>query len=117
MAKMGVSSFCMHFGALHIVRSIQALGERIFRNGFAKCGKADAGVVFIGRSEEWFTGDDINVDAGFLVIPELILKSPLSATLPHDGIFLGLQSLFQNGIARNRAVWIESGGLLFLFLR
>src|SRR5215216_5193616 len=117
MAQMSVASLGANFGALHIMRGVQALGEQIFQDRFAERGKANAGLVFIGRSEKWFTGDDINVDPDFLVIPELILKSPLSATLPYDGIFLGLQSLFQNGVVRNRAVWIESGGLLFLFLR
>src|SRR5438128_2173101 len=36
MAKMGVTSCCVHFSALHIVRSIHTLGEQIFRNRFAK---------------------------------------------------------------------------------
>jgi len=40
----------------------------------------------------------------------------LGATLAHDGIFLSLQSLFQDGVAGNRTVRIESCGLLFFFL-
>src|SRR5947208_15230125 len=90
MAKVGVTSFGAQLGALHIVRSVQVLDEEIFRDRFAECGHADAGVVFVERSEEWFAGNNIDVDAGALVVPEFVLKRGLRATFPHDGIFLGL---------------------------
>src|SRR6266496_1698809 len=51
---------------------------------------ADVAVEFVERSEEWFAGNDIDIDAGALVVPQLILERRLGATLPHDGIFLGL---------------------------
>ncbi|SRR5713101_345858 len=89
MAKMGVTSFGAHLGALHIVRSVQLLDEEIFRDRFAKRGHADAAVEFVERSEQWFAGNDIDVDPGPLVVPELILESSLGATFPHDEIFLG----------------------------
>src|SRR5438874_4983517 len=89
MAKVGIASFGAHLGALHIVRSVHVLDEQIFRDRFAECGHADATVEFVERSEEWFAGNDIDVDAGALVVPELILESPLGATFPHDEIFLG----------------------------
>src|SRR5437660_9722502 len=90
MAKMSVTSFGAHLGALHIVRSIQLLDEEIFGDRFAECGQADLAVIFVERSEEWFAGNDIDVDAGALVIPELVLKRGLRATFPHDEISLGL---------------------------
>src|SRR5881392_460154 len=90
MAKVGVTSFGAHLGALHIVRSVQALRDEIFRDRFAKRGQAEAAIEFVGRSKQWFAGNDIDIDAGALVIPELVLKRRLGATLPHDEIFLGL---------------------------
>jgi hypothetical protein len=90
MAKVGIASFGAHLGALHIVRSVQVLGEEIFRDRFAKRGHAEAAIEFVERSEQWFAGNDIDVDAGTLVIPELVLKRRLGATFPHDEIFLGL---------------------------
>ena len=90
IAKVGVTSFGVHLGALHIVRSVQALAKQIFRDRFAECGKADVAVEFVERSEEWFAGNDIDIDAGALVVPELVLKRGLRATFPHDEIFLGL---------------------------
>jgi hypothetical protein len=90
IAKVGVTSFGAHLGALHIVRSVQVFDKEIFRDRFAECGHADAAIEFVELSEEWFAGNDIDIDAGALVVPELILESPLGATFPHDGIFLGL---------------------------
>jgi len=90
MAKVGIASFGAHLGALHIVRGVQVLDEEIFRDRFAKRGHAEAAIEFVERNEEWFAGNDIDVDAGALVIPELVLKRGLRATFPHDEIFLGL---------------------------
>ena len=88
--QAGVASFGAHLGALHIVRSVQLLDEEIFRDRFAKRWHAEAAIEFVERSEEWFPGNDIDVDAGALVVPELVLKRRLGATFSHDGIFLGL---------------------------
>src|SRR5438045_1343923 len=90
IAKVGVASFGAHLGALHIVRSVQVLDEEIFRDRFAERGHAEATIEFVERSEEWFAGNDIDIDAGALVIPELVLKRGLRSTFPHDEIFLGL---------------------------
>ena len=68
IAKVGVTSFGAHLGALHIMRSVQVLDEEIFRDRFAKCRQAGAAIEFVERSEEWFAGNDIDVDAGALVI-------------------------------------------------
>ena len=84
IAKAGIASFGAHLGALHIVRSVQVLDEEIFRDRFPECGHAGATIEFVQRSEEWFAGNDINVDAGTLVIPEFVLKGGLRATCPHD---------------------------------
>src|SRR5438552_6433081 len=67
MAKVGVAPFGAHLGALYPVRSIQALDEEIFRDGFAERRHAEAAIVFIDRSEEWFVGNHIDVDAGTVV--------------------------------------------------
>ena len=89
MAKVGVASFGAHLSALHVVRSVQFLDQEIFRDRFAKRGHAEAAIEFVERSEEWFAGNDIDVDAGTLVIPELVLKKRLGATFPHYEIFIG----------------------------
>jgi hypothetical protein len=87
---VGVTSFGAHLGALHVDRSVQVLDEESFRDRFAKRGQAEAAIEFVERREQWFAGNDIDVDAGTLVIPELVLKRRLGATSPHDEIFLGL---------------------------
>jgi hypothetical protein len=117
IAKVGVTSFGADLGTLHIVRRVLDLEEEIFRDRLGERGEADPSVKFVERNEKRFAGNDVDVDTGLLVIPELILESPLGATLAHDGIFLSLQSLFQDGVAGNGTVRIESCGLLFFFLR
>ena len=74
MAKVGIASFGAHLGALHVVRSVQVFDQEIFRDRFGKRGQAGAAIEFVERSEEWFAGNDIDVNAGALVVPELILE-------------------------------------------
>src|SRR5437667_10807129 len=95
MAKMGVTSFGANLGALHIVESDQLLDEEIFRDRFAKRRHADLAVEFVQRREEWFAGNDVEVDACAVVVPECILERHLCADTSHDGIFLSILSEFQ----------------------
>jgi len=90
IAEMGVAAFGGDSGALHIVGSIQFLNQQIFRDWLGKGGLADAGIVFVERTKQGFAGDDIDVNAGPLVVPKLILERRLGAALPHHEIFLGL---------------------------
>jgi hypothetical protein len=117
MAKVGITSLRANLGPLHIVRIVRSLDEEIFRDRFTECGQADLAVEFVERCEEWFAGNDIDVDAGAVIIPELILERRFRAALPHDVIFLGFQSPLQDGVAGDRPVRIETCGLAFLFLR
>src|SRR5438445_10797306 len=80
IAKVRVAAFAPHLGALHIMRSVQVLDEEIFRDRFAKCRQAGAAIEFVERSDACFAGNDIDVDAVPLVIPELVWKSSLAAT-------------------------------------
>src|ERR1700674_988912 len=74
VAKVGVASFGAHLGALHLVRSVRALDEEIFRDWFAERRHAEAGIVFVDRSEEWLVTNDVDVDAGTVVVPEFVLE-------------------------------------------
>src|SRR5436190_24293123 len=94
MAKVSVTSLGAHLGPTHIVRRVQVLDQKIFRDRFAKCGQADLCIEFIDRSEEWLEGNDIDVDTLLIAVPKLILERRFGATLPHDPKFLGFQSLF-----------------------
>jgi hypothetical protein len=94
MAKVSVTSLGADFGPMHIVRRVQVFDQKIVRDRFAECGQANLRIEFIDRSEEWFQGNDINVDTLLIVVPKLILERRFGATLPHDPKFLGFQSLF-----------------------
>ena len=90
MAEVGIASFGAHLSALHVVRSVHFLDEEIFRDRFGKGGPTGAAIEFVERSEEGLAGNDIDVDAGALVIPELVLESCLCAPFPHDKIGIRL---------------------------
>src|SRR5450432_484758 len=90
VAKVGVASFGAHLGALHLVRSVQALDEEIFRDWFAERRHADLAIVFVNRSEEGFVGNNIDVDAGAVVVPEFVLVWHLGSAFAHDMVLLRL---------------------------
>src|SRR5947207_2006138 len=90
MAEVGIAAFGADLSALHAVRSVHFLDEEIFGDWLGKRRPARAAIEFVERSKEWFAGDDVDVDAGTLVIPELILEGSLCAILPHDRILFRL---------------------------
>ena len=90
MPEVGIASFGANLRALHVARSVHAFNEEIFRDRLGKRGPARAAIEFVERSKEWFAGDDVDVDAGTLVVPELILEGSLCAILPHDRILFRL---------------------------
>lgn len=117
VAEARVTSPGAYLGPLHFVCVVGHLDKEIVRNGFRERRQTDFTVELVDRREKRFEGNDIDVDAGLFVVPELILKRRLRAVLPHHAPLLGLQPAFQNSIARYGPVWIEGCGLLFFFLR
>src|SRR3954453_10506348 len=114
---MRIAAFGADFDALHVVRVVLHGGYQIGRDRFAKAGHADARVVFVERSEERLASDDIDVNAGTLIVPELVLKWHLGRSQADDGKFLRLQPMAHDIITRHRAVRIESGARYLLFVR
>jgi len=90
MPEVGIASFGADFSTLHVARSVHAFDEEIFRDRFGKRRPARSAIEFVERCEEWFAGDDIDIDAGALVVPELILEGGLCPILAHDRILLRL---------------------------
>ncbi len=90
MAEVSIAPFGAHLGTLHVVRSVEFLDQKIFRDWFGKCENTDAAIVFVERGEEWFARDNVDIDAGAVVIPEIVLEGHLCAVFPHDMILLRL---------------------------
>jgi molybdopterin converting factor small subunit len=61
ITKVSVTSLGADLGSLHVVRSIQALGQEIFRDGLGKGREADAGVEFVDRTYVLNDGDVIAI--------------------------------------------------------
>ena len=90
MPEVGIASFGADFSTLHVARSVHAFDEEIFRDRFGKRRPSRAAIEFLERSEEWFAGDNIDVNSGALVVPKLILEGGLCPILAHDRILLRL---------------------------
>src|SRR5438132_13832809 len=110
MAKVGIAAFSADLGALHVPRGVHFFDHEIFRDWFGKRGPAGAAIEFVERSKEWFAGDDIDVKADTLVVPELILEGDLGAILANDKILHRLQSQFQSRNVRHRPDRLGTGG-------
>src|SRR5437764_15202052 len=102
MANVSTAAFGTDLSALHVQRGIHFFDHEIFRDWFGKRGPAGAAIEFVERSKEWFAGDDIDVKADTLVVPELILEGGLGAILAHDKILLRLISPFKSRIVTNQ---------------
>ena len=90
MAEVGIAAFGADLDALHVPRIVRFFNDEIFRDRFGKRGPAGAAIEFVERSEEWFAGGDIDVDAGAFVFPELILEGGFCTILAHDKILVRL---------------------------
>ena len=58
--------------------------------GFVNVGRPTWPSNLSTEANKRFAGNDIDVDADLLAVPELILKRCLRAVPPHHAIFLGL---------------------------
>ena len=52
---------------------------------------AGAAVVLVGGREQGLAGDDVDVDAGLFVVPELVAKRRLGPRFSGDSVLLGRQ--------------------------
>src|SRR5262245_251289 len=90
VAETTVTSLGAHLDPLHLVCVVGYLDKEIVRNGFRERGQADLAVELVDGSEKRFAGNNIDVDAGLLVVPELILKRGLRPVSAHYVVFLSL---------------------------
>ena len=65
---MGISLAAAHLSTSHAVAGINVFCHGAAVHRFCKTGPAAAGIKFVGRNKERFTGNNINIKAGFMVI-------------------------------------------------
>ena len=81
MAEVRIAFARADLGAFHSVGRIPFFHHVLFRNWFRETGPARAAVEFIQRAEKRFAGDKIHVNTGPMIVPILVMKRRLGATL------------------------------------
>ena len=61
-------------------------------------GPSGAGVEFVHRGEERFAGDDVDVEPGFVVIPELVPERRLGRAALGDLVLQGGEPRGEGGV-------------------
>src|SRR4030095_6146901 len=72
-------------------------------------------IEFIHRTEQWFAGNNIDVDSCLMIVPVSIVKRSFRSAFTRDVILVLRQLSSQFSVGRHWLVWIHF--LSFLFLR
>jgi len=72
MAEMRVGGLRSHFGALHAEGAIGFLDDLGGFHRPRETRPAGAGIKFVQRTEQWLAGNDVHVNAGFVIVPKIV---------------------------------------------
>ena len=89
VSKVGLATFGTDLGADHAVGVVGLFDDFCLIEGLGKAGPTGARVEFIGGGEKGTSGDDIDVDPRFFVVPIGILKRRLGAAFAGHGVLDG----------------------------
>src|SRR5207237_8419467 len=101
---------------LHVILIFGLLKDGIRRDSFATRRSSCSAIEFVERAEERVVGDNVDVDAGAIVVPIFVSERGLGAVLAGDAILVLGQFRFQNGLTRNGLEIVIIACLLFLRL-
>ncbi len=90
-----------HFGAGNKERFVGFLDNVFCHQRPGEAGPARARVIFVQRTEQNFTRNDIDINSGFMKIPEGVVKRWFCAILAGDLVLYGGQHGAQLGIIGN----------------
>src|ERR1700730_14929537 len=95
MAKVRLAPAAAYLGAFHSESTIRFFSHVIFVDRFGETGPAAAAVEFVQRSKERLAADNIDINAGAMIVPIFVSKRRLGAALLGHVILLWSQFLFQ----------------------
>ena len=95
VAEMRITFRATQFGAFHSQSAVRFFDNIFFRDWFGETGPAAAAVELIQGSKKRFTGDDIDVNPGRVIVPISVIEWRLGPALLRNVILLGRQLLFQ----------------------
>src|SRR5581483_10878025 len=87
-------------GAHHEELAIRPGDDVLGGERFGEARPAGAGVELVERAEQWLAGDDVDVDAGLMIVPVLVPERRLGAIVLGDLELHGSELLLQLGLCR-----------------
>ena len=102
MAEMRIAFLRPHFGPHHVETVVEFFHDVLRPDGFCETGEAGPGIVFVERGKERLVRDDVDVKAGFVVVPMLIVERRLGSVLARNVELLGIELVAQLRIGRDR---------------
>ena len=88
VAEMAVRMGGTHLGADHVVARVVPFADVRGLDRFGEAWPATAGFEFVGRGEERLAGDDVDINAGLVVVQVLAAAGILrSVLLRHAKLF------------------------------
>ena len=98
MAEVGIAVFAAHLDAHHKQAAVLFFHDIFGHQWPGETGPAGPGLEFVGRAEQRFTGNNINIDALFFIIPVFIIEGRFSAVFLGNLVLQRRQFLLQNTI-------------------
>ena len=95
MSEMRVPVSALHLRPGHEQTRISLLNEITRLKGFFEAGPSGARVVLVTGTEKRLTGNNININAVFFIVPVLITECGFCAALLGDLVFQVSQLLLQ----------------------
>src|SRR6267142_257890 len=77
MAEVGIGGLRANLSAHHTMSAVVTLDDFFISEGLAETGPAATGIEFIQRTEQRFARDDVDVKAGFVIVPEFVVEGRL----------------------------------------
>ena len=81
VAEMRIARLPANLRALHSVGCIPLFRHVLGLNRFGEAGPTRAAVEFVQRTEEWFAGDEVDVNSRLMIVPVRVVKWRFSAAL------------------------------------
>ena len=88
MAEVRITELGADFRPLHVMRSVGLLKDGIRRDRFGERWSSGPAIEFVERAKERIVGDNVDVDAGTIVVPIFVSKRGLGSVLSGDAILV-----------------------------
>ena len=97
---MGITVLRFDLRTVHAEGAVGVFDDVRLDQRFGEAGPTGAAIKLVERGEQRFAGDDIDVDAGLVVVPVGVVKGRLRAGLTGNAVLLGGELLLEVVLGR-----------------